>query len=95
MYVSKDQSYNSRCETGYIPDPADSELWAAFDQFSQEKNGSGLSAAEQLDRLNAQFPLLDIKWESLNLVYLTCWQADWHSLSLIQKTYFIFIKEAA
>jgi len=55
----------SRCETiEYIPDPMDSKLWAAFEEFSQEKNGSGLSATEQLDRLSIQFPRLDIKWVS-------------------------------
>lgn len=44
-----------------ISDPADSELRAAFEEFSREKNGSGLSATEQLDRLSIQFPQLDIK----------------------------------
>jgi hypothetical protein len=44
-----------------IPDPPDSELQAAFEQFSREKSGSGLSAAEQLVRLNVWFPQLNIK----------------------------------
>jgi hypothetical protein len=43
------------------PDPPDDELIAAFEQFGREKNGSGLSADEQLSRLNVQFPRLDIK----------------------------------
>jgi hypothetical protein len=44
-----------------LADPEDSELRAAFEEFSREKNGSGLSVTEQLDRLNIQFPNLDIK----------------------------------
>ena len=37
-------------------DPPDDELQAAFEQFSREKNGSGLSGDEQLTRLSALFP---------------------------------------
>jgi len=43
-------------------DPPDNELQAAFEQFGQEKNGSGLSGNEQLIRLNEQFPKLDIRY---------------------------------
>jgi len=43
-------------------DPPDNELRAAFEQFSREKNGSGLSGNEQLVRLNEQFPELDIRY---------------------------------
>jgi hypothetical protein len=42
-------------------DPPDDELRAAFEQFSREKSGSGLSGDEQLIRLNTQFPELDIR----------------------------------
>lgn len=44
-----------------ISDPPDEELRAAFEQFSREKSGSGLSANEQLMRLNGQFPELNIQ----------------------------------
>ena len=54
----------SRCERACIPDPPDSELQATFEQFSQEKSGSNLSATEQLDQLNLLFPHLQIKWET-------------------------------
>jgi hypothetical protein len=47
-----------------FPDPPDNELRAAFEQFSREKNGSGLSGNEQLIRLNKQFPELDIRYVS-------------------------------
>lgn len=43
-------------------DPPDDELRAAFEQFSREKNGSGLSGNEQLIRLNNQFPDLNIRY---------------------------------
>jgi hypothetical protein len=53
MYALKHQSFDIfRYETGCISDPADSELQAAFEEFSQEKNGSSLNATKQLDRLN-------------------------------------------
>jgi hypothetical protein len=45
-----------------ISDPPDEELRAAFEQFSREKSGSGLSANEQLMRLNEQFPELNIQY---------------------------------
>jgi hypothetical protein len=45
--------------------PPDSELRAAFEQFSREKNGSGLSGNEQLIRLNELFPELDIRKRTL------------------------------
>jgi hypothetical protein len=45
-----------------ILDPSDDELRVAFTQYGREKNGSGLSAVEQLARLNAEFPLLNIKY---------------------------------
>jgi hypothetical protein len=43
-------------------DPPDDELRAAFEQFSREKNGSGLNGNEQLIRLNNLFPELDIRY---------------------------------
>jgi len=53
MYALKHQSFDIfRYETGCISDPADSELRAAFEEFSQEKNESSLNATKQLDRLN-------------------------------------------
>ena len=48
------------CNT--FPDPPDNELRAAFEQFSREKNGTGLSGDEQLIRLNKQFPELNIRY---------------------------------
>jgi hypothetical protein len=43
-------------------DPSDDELRAAFKQYGREKNGTGLNASEQLERLGRDFPGLDIKW---------------------------------
>src|SRR5882672_3105119 len=42
-------------------DPPDDELQAMFEQFSQENSGSGLSANEQLMRLNEQYPKFNIR----------------------------------
>lgn len=62
-----------------LSDPPDEELRAAFEQYGREKNGSGLSADEQLSRLNDQFPMLDIKYVSLDHLDPT------HSVNLHQK----------
>lgn len=53
------QNSNGRLSTSV--DPSDDEFRVAFQQYGREKNGSGLSAAEQLARLSAEFPQLDIK----------------------------------
>jgi len=54
-------------ETDTAVDPTDDEFRAAFLRYAREKNGSGLSAVEQLDRLNAEFPLLNMKYLLLNM----------------------------
>ena len=43
-----------------FPDPFNDELHATFQQFSQEKNGTGLSDDKQSIRLNKQFSKLNI-----------------------------------
>ena len=59
--LSYDFQYDWLIINVYILDPSDDQLREAFTQYGREKNGSGLSAVEQLARLNAEFPLFNIK----------------------------------
>lgn len=43
--------------TSFLTDPPDEELITAFIQYSKEKDGSGLTADEQLARLDEEFGL--------------------------------------
>lgn len=43
-------------------DPPDEDLLAAFQQYSREKNGSGLNAEEQLARLKVAYPAMHLKY---------------------------------
>jgi len=61
MYVQPEISCLQVIYILCISDPPDDELQAMFEQFSQEKSGSGLSANEQLMRLNEQFPKFNIQ----------------------------------
>jgi hypothetical protein len=59
-------------QTDTAVDLTDDEFCAAFLQYMQEKNGSGLTV-EQLDRLNAESPLLNMKYLLLNMEGGICW----------------------
>jgi hypothetical protein len=68
LYVPQFQPSSSSSIIGQLTtdimhtiDPSDDEFREAFAQYGREKNGSGLSAVEQLARLNVEFPRLNIQ----------------------------------
>jgi len=79
------------------------KLWAMFEQFSQKKSRSGLSANEQLMRLNEQFPKFSI-WciEAYTVVKMLNgalhysnwnWEGFRHWLQLMHCTHLILLSE--